>query len=79
MSTETTLAGAPTSRTPQYPDVLVQLTGLPDSSPVWIEKVGDALEREVGAEAALAFTQAAIEAKSRNDLLIFILQTVDVV
>jgi len=79
MSTDTRPAGAPAGPVPRYPDVLVQLTGLPDSGPIWIEKVGDALEREVGSEAALAFTEAAIEAKSRNELLIFIIQTVDVV
>lgn len=79
MSTDTRPAGAPAGRAPRYPDVLVQLTGLPDSGPVWIEKVGDALQREVGAEAALAFTQAAIEAKNNNELLIFITHTVDVI
>lgn len=79
MSTKTTLAGALPAQTPRYPDVLVQLTGQPDSGPIWIEKVGDALQREVGEEAALAFTQAAIEAKSRIELLLFIMHTVDVV
>lgn len=76
MSTDITLPAAPR---PKYPDVLVQLTGMPDCGPDWIKKVADALDREVDQDAVLDFLDEALDAGSLNQLLIVILRTVDVV
>lgn len=64
--------------TPTYP-VTVQLTGGDSNAFMLIGTVAKALRREVGTDAADAFSREAMNCGSYDELLQFIMATVEVV
>jgi hypothetical protein len=62
----------------RYPDVQVQLTGRSGNAFAIIGAVAGALRREVSAEAAAEFSNAAMGCGSYDELLQLAMSTVDV-
>jgi hypothetical protein len=78
MSSQPNQGNAATPARPTHPDVHVQLTGRDGNAYAIIATVARALRREVGPDAATAFTTAAFACSSYDDLLCLAMTTVDV-
>lgn len=62
----------------QYPDVTVQLSGEDGSAFAIMGRVSEALRRQVGADAAQAYSDAAMNCESYDELLQHAMRTVNV-
>lgn len=78
MSEDTTHDAAATPGEPTHPHVHVQLTGRDGNAFAIIAAVAKALRREVGKDAATAFTAAAFACGSYDELLHLAMTTVQV-
>lgn len=78
MSDDTNPAAQPTPDQPTHPQVQVQLTGRDGNAYAIIGTVARALRRQVGNEAATAFTDAAFACRSYDELLYLAMTTVNV-
>ena len=64
--------------TPTYPDVEVELTGVDGNAFVLIGTVANAIRREISSEAASRFSSEAMRQESYDEVLQFIMNTVEV-